>query len=87
MIYDREELERRKWTLLWNRRSAKRRLKSAEAEAARLREALDFYADPASWDVPNDDTGRGIPAAEDEGKVARAALAPPPQDGGTDGPR
>ena len=52
------------------------RIAALEAEAARLREALQFYADPATWAV---DAGRSryIPrshAERDQGEQAHAAL-------------
>ena len=53
------------------------RAEVAEADAARLREALTFYADENTWKVPK--IGMTL-AGDDKGRVARAALSDTAQD-------
>lgn len=56
-------------------------MEALDAEAARLREALQFYANPEHWS--NDSWGVRSVISEyaDAGALARRALAAPPKGG------
>lgn len=49
-------------------------LEATEAKLAESVEILAFYADKDSWQVPYDDSGKGVEAFEDEGLMAREFL-------------